>query len=92
MDAAGVVDAIGDRAETDLAVGGRAITWHPLREGSYAEEHAKLHRLREQVESGVLTLRVAGASPADQAAETHRRLEAGGVRGRHVITWDASGG
>ena len=65
----------------------RGISWHPVWVGSYAQEHAKLDRLREQVESGVVTLRVAGAFPADQAPETHRRLEAGGVRGRHVLTW-----
>ena len=65
----------------------RGISWHPLWVGSYAEEHAKLDRLRAQVESGAVTLRVAGVFPAEEAAETHRRLEAGGVRGRHVIRW-----
>ena len=51
----------------------------------YATEQAKLDRLREQAEEGQLTLRVAQTYPADQAAETHRRLEAGGTRGRLVI-------
>ena len=67
----------------------RGISWHPVWVGSYAQEHDKLVRLREQVEKGEVTLRVAGTFPADQAAEAHRRLEAGGVRGRHVITFDA---
>jgi len=30
-------------------------------------------------------LRVAAVLPAEQAAEAHRRLEAGGVRGRMVL-------
>ena len=66
----------------------RGVTWHPVWVGSYAQEHAKLERLREQVEAGEVTLRVAGTFPAEEAAETHRRLEAGGVRGRHVIMFD----
>jgi NADPH:quinone reductase-like Zn-dependent oxidoreductase len=53
----------------------------------YAEEHAKLDRLREQVEKGEITLRVAATFPAAEAAEAHRRLEAGGVRGRLVLTF-----
>ena len=52
---------------------------------SYAEEHAALDRLRQQAEDGVLTLRVAQTYPAEHAAEAHRRLEAGGTRGRCVI-------
>jgi NADPH2:quinone reductase len=45
----------------------------------------KIDLLREQVEQGVITLRVAEVLPAEQAAEAHRRLEAGGVRGRLVL-------
>ena len=48
---------------------------------------AALDRLRQQAEDGVLTLRVAQTFPAEQAAEAHRRLEAGGVRGRLVLTF-----
>jgi hypothetical protein len=32
-----------------------------------------------------VTLRVAGTVPKERAAEAHRRLEAGGTRGRLVI-------
>ena len=32
-----------------------------------------------------LTLRVADVLPMDQAPEAHRRMEAGGVRGRIVL-------
>ncbi|MBT6588150.1 MAG: zinc-binding dehydrogenase, partial [Rhodospirillaceae bacterium] len=52
---------------------------------TYDCEFEKLDRLRQQAEDGVITLRVAEIYPADRAAETHRRLEAGGTRGRLVI-------
>lgn len=51
----------------------------------YAREQAKLDQLRQQAEDGQVTLRVAQVYPAAQAAEAHRRLEAGGTRGRGVI-------
>ncbi|WP_324276296.1 zinc-binding dehydrogenase [Blastococcus brunescens] len=52
-----------------------------------AEDRAALDRLRQQVEEGVLTLRVAQTLAAEQAAEAHRMLERGGVRGRLVLTF-----
>ena len=52
---------------------------------SYAQEFEKLDRLRQQVEAGEITLRVAEVYPPERAAEAHRRLEAGGTRGRLVI-------
>jgi NADPH:quinone reductase-like Zn-dependent oxidoreductase len=52
---------------------------------TYAQEFEKLDRLRRQVEAGDLTLRVAEVYPPERAAEAHRRLEAGGTRGRLVI-------
>ena len=52
---------------------------------NYIKEQAKLDRLRQQVEDGAVTLRVAGTFPADEAGEAHRLLEAGGTRGRLVI-------
>jgi NADPH:quinone reductase len=52
---------------------------------SYVEEWAKLDELRALVETGEVTLRVAGTYPAEEAAEAHRRLEAGGARGRFVL-------
>ena len=51
-----------------------------------AEDRPALDRLRQQAEDGVLTLRVARTFPAEQAAEAHRVLERGGVRGRLVLT------
>lgn len=58
-----------------------SVTWVT----SYAEEWAKLDRLREQVESGAVTLRVAQTYPAAEASAAHARLQAGGTRGRCVI-------
>jgi NADPH2:quinone reductase len=52
-----------------------------------AEDRPALDRLRQQVEDGVLTLRVARTLPAEEAAEAHRMLERGGIRGRLVLTF-----
>jgi NADPH2:quinone reductase len=52
---------------------------------SYAQEFEKLDQLRRQVEAGVITLRVAEVYPPEKAADAHRRLEAGGTRGRLII-------
>jgi NADPH:quinone reductase-like Zn-dependent oxidoreductase len=54
---------------------------------TYAEEWEKLDSLRRLAEEGKLSLRVAGTYPAEQAAEAHRRFEAGGVRGRLVLVF-----
>ena len=63
----------------------RGIRVLPVAVGTALKETAKLERLRDQAESGVLTLRVAKVLPASQAAEAHRSLAAGGVRGRIVL-------
>jgi NADPH:quinone reductase-like Zn-dependent oxidoreductase len=49
----------------------------------------KLERLRDQAEAGVLTPRVARVLPASQAAEAHRMLEKGSLRGRLVLDFTA---
>ncbi|MFQ1000458.1 NADP-dependent oxidoreductase [Modestobacter sp. SSW1-42] len=67
--------------------GERGLRFFPVFVATYAEEQEKLDTLREAVEKGVLTLRVADTYPAEQTAEAHRRLEAGGVRGRLVVTF-----
>jgi NADPH:quinone reductase-like Zn-dependent oxidoreductase len=59
----------------------------PTRVRHYAENAAALDRLREQVESGAATLRVARTFAPEEAPEAHRVLAAGGVRGRLVITF-----
>ncbi|MEV0456693.1 NADP-dependent oxidoreductase [Catellatospora methionotrophica] len=47
----------------------------------------KLDEIRRLAGSGVLTPRIAEVLPADRASDAHRRLEAGGVRGRFVLTF-----
>jgi len=64
---------------------GRGITVHRISVPREYHSGDKLDLLRRYVEDGVLTLRVAGVYPAEDAAEAHRRLEAGGVRGRLVL-------
>jgi len=54
---------------------------------TYDGEFEKLDRLRQLAESGAITLRVADAYPPERAGEAHRRLEAGGTRGRLVIVF-----
>lgn len=63
----------------------RGIVFHPVYVPKYARESEKLDRLRRQVEDGQLTLRVAKTFPAEHAADAHRMLEGGGVRGRLVL-------
>jgi NADPH:quinone reductase-like Zn-dependent oxidoreductase len=45
----------------------------------------KLETLCKQAESGALTLRVADSVKMEDAAEAHKKLEAGGTRGRMII-------
>ncbi len=63
----------------------RGIRMHRVWVSRYLEDHEQLDRLRQQVEDGRVTLRVARTFPMEQAGEAHRLLEAGGVRGRLVI-------
>ena len=65
----------------------RGVKLVPIRSKMHAEEREKLEEIRELVEQGKLTIRVAGVYPKEQAAEAHRRLEQGGIRGRIVITF-----
>jgi NADPH:quinone reductase-like Zn-dependent oxidoreductase len=67
--------------------GQRGLRFFPTLVRRIAEDRAALDRLRQQVEDGVLTLRVARTFPAERAAEAHRVLERGGVRGRLVLTF-----
>lgn len=65
----------------------RGVKMIPIRSKMHAEERDKLDSIRQLVEQGKLTIRVAGVYPKEQAAEAHRRLEKGGLRGRLVITF-----
>jgi NADPH:quinone reductase-like Zn-dependent oxidoreductase len=89
LDAA-VLPAIRDRG--GLAVvrrwGGpteRGIELHKTSVGEYAHNHQALDRLRQAVEAGQVTLRVAATFQPEDASEAHGRLEAGGTRGRLVL-------
>ncbi|MCU1493207.1 MAG: zinc-binding alcohol dehydrogenase [Acidimicrobiaceae bacterium] len=63
----------------------RGIVIHPVSSFGSATDTALFDRLRSQAEEGILTLRVAELLPAKEAAEAHRRLAAGGIRGRLVL-------
>lgn len=64
----------------------RGVRVHPVRVSDRALDTAALARLRAQAApGGPLTLRVADVLPAGRAAEAHRRLAGGGVRGRLVL-------
>jgi NADPH:quinone reductase-like Zn-dependent oxidoreductase len=63
----------------------RGVRWLPLFVGDRLRDTAALTELRDQAESGTLTLRVAATYPPEQAAEAHRLFEVGGVRGRPVL-------
>src|ERR1700728_3095987 len=85
-----VVPAVRDgRAFTSIrgfeGVPQRGIRFAPTWVRSYAQEFEKLDRLRQQVDAGKITLRVADIYPPERPADAHRRLEAGGTRGRLVI-------
>jgi NADPH:quinone reductase len=67
--------------------GERGLRVFPTLVRDIATDRAALDRLRQQAEDGVVTLRVARAIPAEEAAEAHRLLEAGGIRGRLVLTF-----
>ena len=65
----------------------REITIALVLVGQHLHEGHRIAALADLVDKGVLTLRVAEVIPAEQAAEAHRRLDAGGVRGRLVLTF-----
>ena len=64
---------------------GRGITVHRISVYEEYRSHHKLDRIRQYAEEGILIPRVTAVYPAEEAAEAHRRLEAGGVRGRLVL-------
>jgi|KBSSwiStaDraftv2_1062776.scaffolds.fasta_scaffold01307_5 NADPH:quinone reductase-like Zn-dependent oxidoreductase len=67
---------------------GRAdIVIHEVVVLEYRFARDKLDALRELAEAGRISARVADVYPTDGAAEAHRRLESGGVRGRLVLTF-----
>ncbi|GAA4517639.1 NADP-dependent oxidoreductase [Brevibacterium yomogidense] len=79
-DGATIVTIRGDKGERD-----RGVMFWSIVVSKYAFDPVALDTLRRQAEAGVVSLRVADVLPKEQAAEAHRRLEAGGVRGRIVL-------
>jgi NADPH:quinone reductase len=65
----------------------RGITVTSIRVRDYLHAGGKLAELATLAADGRLTLRVAQEIPAAHAAEAHRLLDAGGVRGRLVLTF-----
>jgi NADPH:quinone reductase-like Zn-dependent oxidoreductase len=85
--------AIGDGGAIATVKGwsgpaGRAITVHPISAFAAVTNTTLLEELRDLAEDGTLTLRVADVMPAGLAAEAHRRLAAGGNRGRIVLDFE----
>ncbi|GAA4964859.1 NADPH:quinone reductase-like Zn-dependent oxidoreductase [Nonomuraea thailandensis] len=76
----------GEPGGQEIDGGGRVTVLTPF-VPDYAGRTDKLDRIRLLAESGALTPRVAAALPAAEAPEAHRRLEAGGLRGRLVLTF-----
>lgn len=65
--------------------GSRQLRVEPVMVADVIEEREMLEQVRDHAENGVLTLNVADVLPASEAAAAHRRLEAGGVRGRMLL-------
>jgi NADPH2:quinone reductase len=65
----------------------RDIRIHQVGVAQYARNRASLEELGRLAGSGRLTLRVAETFPPERAGDAHRKLEAGGVRGRLVIVF-----
>lgn len=65
----------------------RGIRVHPVMVRDVLERTEWLDELRALASDGRLALRVAGAYPPEQAAEAHRLMDAGGLRGRALITF-----
>ena len=64
---------------------GRGIRVRPVMVSDAMADTAALDALRRQAEDVVLSLRVADVLPAAEAVAAHRRLAAGGLRGRLVL-------
>jgi hypothetical protein len=63
----------------------RGIVSHPISSFVSATDTELFDWPRTQAEAGILTLRVADVLAEREAAEAHRRLAGGGVRGRLVL-------
>jgi NADPH:quinone reductase len=90
---AAVLPAIADAGAIATVKGwsgpaGRGITVHAVSAFAAVTDTSLLEELRDLAEDGTLSLRVADIMPARYAAEAHRRLAAGGIRGRIVLDFE----
>ncbi|PAZ14783.1 alcohol dehydrogenase [Streptomyces sp. SA15] len=67
-------------SERGIAIHGVLVLGHPAKRPA-------LEELAALAEKGVLTLRTADVLAPERAPEAHRRLEAGGVRGRLILAF-----
>jgi NADPH2:quinone reductase len=65
----------------------RGIRVHPVMVFEVLERTDWLEQLRAEASAGHLQLRVAGEFPPERAADAHRLMEAGGLRGRALIVF-----
>ncbi|SOD86993.1 NADP-dependent oxidoreductase [Streptomyces sp. Ag109_G2-15] len=65
----------------------RGITIHGVLVLAHPAKRPALEELAALAEKGVLTLRTADVLAPERAPEAHRRLEAGGVRGRLILAF-----
>ncbi len=65
----------------------RSIRVHPVMVAQVLERTEWLEELRRLASAGRLKLRVAHEYPPEQAAEAHKAMDAGGLRGRAVIVF-----
>jgi NADPH:quinone reductase len=65
----------------------RGIQVHGVRVAAVLERTDWLRELRQMAADGRIALRVAAEFPPEQAAEAHRLMDAGGLRGRAVIVF-----
>jgi NADPH:quinone reductase len=65
----------------------QGVQVHGVWVGDVLERTDWLHELRELAGSGAVQLRVAETFPPERAADAHRLMEAGGLRGRAVIVF-----
>jgi NADPH:quinone reductase-like Zn-dependent oxidoreductase len=66
------------------------VTIHRVQVWTVLERTDWLEELRELAAQGVLAMRVAETFPPERAADAHRLMDAGGLRGRAVIVFDAT--
>jgi NADPH2:quinone reductase len=81
-DGGGMVAVRGWAADTE-----RGIQVHPVRVSSVLERTEWLETLRGLASEGRIRLRVAARFPPERAAEAHRVMSAGGLRGRALIVF-----